>query len=155
MRMIINKNIVVKAIKNKGREKRGGKIQNIKPRLTKQRKIILDELKKVCSHPTAEEIHKMVAKKMPQISLATVYRNLDFLVKSDQILKLNSKDKKARYDGTTDKHLHLICKKCGKVMDIFDCRKLIIESEQLKTSGFKVGCDYLEIPGRCKKCANR
>lgn len=129
-----------------------GQTKEKQSRLTKQRRIILEELRKVCTHPTVEQIHKMVVKKMPKISLATVYRNLEFLTGKKEIIKLRSKDKKARYDGNNDCHCHLMCKKCGKVIDIFDCQKILVKSKELEKSGFQVDCGHLEIPGLCKVC---
>jgi Fur family ferric uptake transcriptional regulator len=121
-------------------------------RLTKQRRIILEELKKVCTHPTAESIYKIVRKRIKNISFATVYRNLDFLEKNGYVLKLKIKEKKARYDGESKPHRHLICKCCGKIIDIFDCRGIIIRSKELKACGFVPDCGCLEIPGFCKQC---
>lgn len=126
--------------------------KNRKHRITKQRKIILEELQKVCTHPTASQIHKMVVQKIPNIGLATVYRTLEFLESKNLIIKLESKNKEARYDGDTHKHCHLICKKCGAVVDIFDVKKINIQSNELSNSGFQPFLDYLEIPGICKKC---
>ena len=51
--------------------------EQIQRRMTKQRRIILEELRKVRSHPTADEIYAMVRRRLPRISLGTVYRNLD------------------------------------------------------------------------------
>ena len=121
-------------------------------RVTSQRKIILEELCKVCTHPTAAGVYKIAKKRMPGIGLATVYRTLDFLEQRGLILKLQSKDQKARYDGNVKKHFHLICKKCGKIEDIFDVDEIKIKSKKLKKSGFKAHFDFLEIHGLCKNC---
>ena len=59
-------------------------------RMTRQRMVILEELRKVKTHPTADELYAMVSTRMPRISLGTVYRNLDFLTESKEILKLES-----------------------------------------------------------------
>ena len=59
-------------------------------RMTRQRMVILEELRKVKTHPTADELYAMVRTRMPRISLGTVYRNLDFLTESKEILKLES-----------------------------------------------------------------
>lgn len=121
-------------------------------RLTQQRKIILEELQKVYSHPTAEEIYEMVKPRLPRISLATIYRNLDALEEAGLVLKLQAKNNgKARYDGDTKKHCHLVCKSCGKVIDVFDCN-VKINSDEIKQKGFFVISDHLELPGLCKKC---
>ena len=57
-------------------------------RMTHQRRLILDELKKLKTHPTADEIYVIVRKKMPRISLGTVYRNLEILSETGQIIKI-------------------------------------------------------------------
>ncbi|MBU0727306.1 transcriptional repressor [Patescibacteria group bacterium] len=68
------------------------------------------------------------------------------------VIKLRSKDKKARYDGDIDKHCHLICKNCGRIIDIFDTREISITSKRIKESGFAICLEHLEIHGMCKEC---
>ena len=63
--------------------------------------VILEELRKVKTHPTADELYAMVRTRMPRISLGTVYRNLDFLTESKEILKLESAGSIRRFDGDT------------------------------------------------------
>lgn len=126
-----------------------------KPRLTKQRVIILEELRTVRTHPTAEDIFEMVKKKLPSISLATVYRNLDFLEKDGQILKLQYKDQdsKSHYDGFPTPHYHLICKNCGTVVDVDDCNCVLMDAKKLsKKYGFNIDPTSIEIMGTCQKC---
>ncbi len=121
-------------------------------RNTKQRELILEELSKVCSHPTAKQIHILAKKKMPSIGLATVYRSLDFLLKNNQIIKLKSKNSETRYDANLTNHYHLVCRECGEVDDIFDIKNIKINSKELDQIGFKTELNYLEIPGVCKNC---
>ena len=121
-------------------------------RNTRQRDIILEEICKVCTHPTAKDVYGMVKKRMPSIGLATVYRGLDRLEKEGKILKLKSKGKEARYDGNAGGHCHLICKDCGCIDDIFDIQTIQIDSKELEKTGFKPELDFLEISGICKKC---
>lgn len=128
-------------------------LKGTKHRLTKQRKIILEELCKLCCHPTAETLYKKVKIRLKNVSLATVYRNLDFLVDNDYAIKLKPKgDGKARYDGDMSKHLHLVCSCCSCVIDVFDAKEIKIKSKELDKSGFEPCLCYLEIPGICKKC---
>ncbi|MBU1018941.1 MAG: transcriptional repressor [Patescibacteria group bacterium] len=130
-------------------------LKGTKYRLTKQRQIILEEICKVCCHPTAEDVFKLVRKRLPDIGVATVYRNLDFLEKNGYIIRLKSLcgcSGKARYDGNCNGHIHLICTCCGEVCDIFDCKKFNIKSKELEKSGFNPDLNHLEIPGLCKKC---
>ena len=64
-------------------------VSNQKYRMTNQRQIILEEVKKVHSHPTADEVYERVRKKIPRISMGTVYRNLDVLSKTGLIRKID------------------------------------------------------------------
>lgn len=123
-----------------------------KHRNTEQRKVILEELSKVCTHPTAQEIYQLVKKKLPEINLSTIYRNLQYLEDKQLIIRLQTKEKEARYDGNVTQHCHLCCKNCGKVIDIWDCKDIQIISKQLIQSGFQPDLEYLEIPGYCKQC---
>ena len=70
-------------------------------RMTRQRAVILEELRKVKTHPTADELYSIVRERLPRISLGTVYRNLDFLTESKEILKLESAGSIRRFDGDT------------------------------------------------------
>ena len=76
-------------------------------RLTTQRQIILEELSKVTSHPTANEVYDMVRKRLPRIGLGTVYRNLELMADSGIILKLEVGGTQKRFDATTKTHYQL------------------------------------------------
>jgi Fe2+ or Zn2+ uptake regulation protein len=121
-------------------------------RSTPQRELILQALKNSHIHPTAAQIHKMVSKKKPAISLGTVYRNLEVLEQDGCILRLKTKGKDSRYDGCTSSHCHLFCQSCGRVQDIFDVSKVAVESKSLKKKQFQVQYNFLELHGTCKKC---
>lgn len=87
-------------------------------RNTRQRQVILEELQKLCSHPTAAELHEIVRERLPRISLGTVYRNLDLLAKQGLIRKLEISGSEKRFDGTVDEHYHVRCVECGKLDDL-------------------------------------
>ncbi len=127
-------------------------ITNKKHRKSAQRKIILEELQKLDTHPTAKQLYKIVEKRLPNVGLATIYRNLDFLEQNKKILKLKSKENEARYDGRADKHCHLICRECGSILDLMDVDKIIIKSKELEQSGFKIDPSYAEMFGECSSC---
>ena len=65
-------------------------LQEINRRITKQRQVILEELRKLNTHPSADEIYKVVRRRLPRISLGTVYRNLEVLVQMGEIQNWNS-----------------------------------------------------------------
>lgn len=130
-------------------------IKGTKHRLTKQRQVVLEEVQKVCTHPTAKEVYQATKRRIKDISFATVYRNLNFLEENKLIIKLKSKDGDARYDGNSTPHIHLICKVCGMVCDILDCKCARLTSKQLKKIGFVPDYSCLEITGYCKKCKHK
>ena len=74
-----------------------------KMRLTTQRQVILEELGKVKSHPTANEVYDMVRKRLPRIGLGTVYRNLELMAESGMILKLEVGGTQKRFDATASR----------------------------------------------------
>ena len=92
-------------------------IEDRKYRMTQQRQVILEVVEDDHSHLTADEIYERVRKKLPKISMGTVYRNLDILSSCGFIKKLEPGHPQMRFDGNTKEHYHVICTKCGKVSD--------------------------------------
>lgn len=88
-------------------------------RFSKQREEILEYLKSVNTHPTAEDVYFEIRKIDSNISLGTVYRNLDKLTKENLILRIEVANGKDRFDGDISQHYHAICQKCGNIIDIF------------------------------------
>ncbi len=90
-----------------------------KLRMSHQRQVILEEVKRLRSHPTADEIYDRVRQRMPRISMGTVYRNLDLLASCGLIARLEPLHSQMRFDGNTDPHYHLTCQSCGRVEDMW------------------------------------
>ncbi|MBW1988328.1 MAG: transcriptional repressor [Deltaproteobacteria bacterium] len=126
-----------------------------KMRMTRQRKVILEELKKVTSHPTADQVYQMVKVRLPKISLATVYRNLEALSEAGLILKLELGGIQRRYDGDTSPHHHVRCIACNAVADLPE------EALDVGAIDFKSPPDFeicgfrLEFLGVCSHCRGR
>ncbi|MCW5211282.1 transcriptional repressor [Desulfobulbus sp. TB] len=121
-------------------------------RLTTQRQILLEELSKVSSHPTACELYEIVRKRLPRIGLGTVYRNLELMVHSGMIRKLELGGKQKRFDAKTDPHYHVRCSICGKMADVgLPVEKKIIEHAAQKTS-YKILGHNVEFLGECPAC---
>lgn len=127
------------------------KLQESKMRMTVQRKVIHDELCSMSSHPTADEIYRSVKKKIPKISLGTVYRNLDILAQSGVIRKLELGSNQRRYDGTLSPHYHVRCLDCERVDDVSASAIDISKAVEHK-GGYDIYGHDLEFFGMCPDC---
>ena len=123
-----------------------------KLRSTNQRKVILEELCKVYSHPTASDVYEMVRKKLPKVSLGTVYRNLELLSNCGTIQKLDFGEPHKRFDGNPDPHYHIICNECSRVDDVQMPLKPILEKEAAEASGYKITGHHISYNGICPDC---
>jgi Fur family ferric uptake transcriptional regulator len=121
-------------------------------RITRQRQVILDELRNVKTHPSADEVYEMTRRRLPRVSLATVYRNLEDLAEQGEIQKLELAGTQRRYDGTVKKHYHVRCTGCGRMDDIemepFDW----IERDVRQASDYRIFSHRLEFAGLCPSC---
>ena len=122
-------------------------------RMTRQRKIILEELRKVNTHPSADEVYDMVRKRLPRISLGTVYRNLEILSRSGEIQKLEPGHTLKRFDGNPNEHYHIRCIQCDRVVDAHIDNELNVDDAISETSDFKIIGHKLEFIGLCPRCA--
>jgi len=123
-------------------------------RLTTQRQIILEELGKVTSHPTANEVYDMVRKRLPRIGLGTVYRNLELMAETGIILKLEVGGTQKRFDATIAPHYHIRCLSCGKVDDIELPVMASINKTAADLSQYQVLGHHIEFSGICSECSN-
>ncbi len=121
-------------------------------RTTKQRKVILDELRSLRTHPTAIEVYERVRKKLPKISLGTVYRNLELLSESGLIQKLEMAGKQKRFDGITENHYHVRCMVCGRVDDVHVAPLGAINEAISSASDYEILWHRLEFVGICPRC---
>ncbi len=127
-------------------------MKTIARRDTKQRKIIFEELKKLKTHPTAEELFLLVKQRIPSISLGTVYRNLDLLKKQNKILMISIEKNFNRYDGNSQKHHHFYCNQCKKIFDIDQLNIFEKIKHALSKKKFQVTDYKINFYGYCKKC---
>lgn len=86
-------------------------------KLTHQRLEIYKELASTKEHPSAEALYKRLKKRMPTISLDTVYRNLSLLSDYGLVRRLETAESQARFDGDTSRHYHAVCSKCKGITD--------------------------------------
>lgn len=124
-------------------------------RNTRQRKVILEELKNTTAHPTASELHERVKQHLPRISLGTVYRNLEQLVSAGKAHRIETGGGQARYDADPRQHYHIRCVDCGKVEDAIEVPPDFLEIQWQQLGGQEVVGHRLEFLGRCKRCGRK
>ena len=122
-------------------------------RMTRQRRIILEELEKMEIHPTADQLYEVVRKRIDRISLGTVYRNLELLSRSGRIKRIDTAGGKIRFDGHPGEHTHIKCEKCGKIDDLpvpGKCGSFC--QEDVESSGYLLTGTKIEFRGLCPSC---
>ena len=128
-------------------------VRTDKMRMTKQRRLILEELRRENTHPTADVIYEKVRKKMPKISLGTVYRNLEILTALGEIQTLELSGSQKRYDGVPNKHYHIRCLHCGRVDDAPIAPLQRLEDELYEATVYTIMGHRLEFMGLCPECS--
>lgn len=117
-----------------------------------QREIILETLQRKKDHFTAKEIYEKVKQTIPDISLGTVYRNLNVLHEYGKIKKIELPYGSDQFDSSILPHSHLYCIKCKKIYDLntssLDHIKELIEKE----SGYQILSNQLILEGICIHC---
>jgi len=121
-------------------------------RMTRQRRIILEELRRENSHPSADELYERVRHYLPRISLGTVYRNLEILSELGEIQKLELSGTLKRFDGNPQKHYHIRCMNCDRVDDAPMPFLKNIENSLSGATDYKVIGHRLEFIGLCPAC---
>lgn len=124
---------------------------------SKQRQIIIESLKSRRDHPTAEKLFIDLKEQMPELGIATVYRNLTELCSEGMITKIKSKAGADRYDANEMPHIHFECKKCGELEDIYVAQEQINQIEMItnqlaKEKELKYEDAEIYLNGLCKKC---
>lgn len=119
---------------------------------SRQRDAIVHFLSTRKDHPTAEVVYENVKMEYPNISLGTVYRNLNLLADMGEIKRLSTKDSKDHFDFDTSTHYHFICNKCYNVYDVFtDLSKELDEAAGSQIPGKILDREVLYY-GICNDC---
>ena len=121
-------------------------------RMTRQRKIILKELREINSHPAADEVYEIVRRRLPRISLGTVYRNLEVLSARGMIRKLELGGSQRRFDGDIANHYHIRCIHCNRVEDAPIEAIAEVEDTIRRVSDFEIVGHQLQFIGICPTC---
>jgi Fe2+ or Zn2+ uptake regulation protein len=124
-------------------------------RTTRQLEQVFAALQGDHTHPFAHQIYQRVHRKLPRISLATVYRNLHSLVEAGKIRTLLLDEQGARFDPETSQHDHFVCERCGRVVDLFLPRARRPDLSSLAKQGYVVTTHSVTVHGMCRACAAR
>lgn len=139
------KNVFSRYLKEKG-------LLNSKPRAQ-----ILDIFLKTEKHPTINDLYDLVRKKNPQIGLATVYRTMEVICDAGLARKIDFGDGTNRYEHKYrhQHHHHLVCLKCGRIIEITSDKLETIQRQLAKKHGFTIAKDTMKIFGTCKTCRRK
>ena len=119
----------------------------------RKRNAILECLKSTDLHPSAETVHEMLRSEHPDISLATVYRNLALFKKQGLIQSIGTVNGIERFDANTDSHVHFVCTGCDAVLDFpqVEVPNSLGTDAESQTGCHIEGCQ-LTFTGLCQNC---
>ncbi|MHB0913547.1 MAG: Fur family transcriptional regulator [Armatimonadota bacterium] len=117
--------------------------------MTRQRRVVLEELRKSKAHPTADEVYARVRRRLLKISLGTVYRNLEVLSGLGAIQTLDLGGAR-HYDGNPEAHCHVRCSGCGRVADLPESPIVPLAGG----GGYDITGYRLTFTGYCPSCKN-
>ena len=122
---------------------------------SRQRESIKASLMNRKDHPTADAVYASIREEFPNISLGTVYRNLNLLVELGEVQKLTFGDGKDHFDADTSLHYHFVCRSCGAVIDLpMEPLSDIDQKAQACTAG-QVEDHTVFFFGRCADCCKK
>jgi len=125
-------------------------------RNTRQRQVVLEELRSDCSHPTAGELYRRVREHLPRISLGTVYRNLEILQETGQAVRLaGCSGQEARYDGRAEPHLHFHCHQCESIADLETVLPVLDDLVGGALENNLIDGYHVILRGVCRRCRAR
>lgn len=119
---------------------------------SRQREVIYRLLAATTAHPTAEWLYSQARHELPNLSLGTVYRNLQILRDQGRVKELQFGDEPTRYDAMMEPHHHFICSACGAIMDVRLQRPVVAERVAALPEGVRVNHVQLEMHGVCADC---
>ncbi|MGN1345635.1 MAG: Fur family transcriptional regulator [Eubacteriales bacterium] len=126
--------------------------KNIKRRNTVQKKLILDTLKRLNCHASAGMVFRALQETNPEIGRATVFRVLSAMAEDGKLRRLKFTNDDDRFDITLFPHSHIICRRCGRVEDVWFDENPALTEHMTDTAGFQVEEITIEFRGLCKSC---
>jgi len=122
-------------------------------KFTPQRRAVIQAIASSQGHLTPADIYKRVRREHPEMGLVTVYRTLDILAKMGLICELHAGGNCRSYTtAASERHHHLICSSCGRVVDFGACNLSDLEQRLSRQTGFEIEDHLLEFVGLCHSC---
>lgn len=122
-------------------------------RLTPQRLMVVSAIENSNDHISAEEIYAQVAAKFPNVNISTVYRTLELLERLGLVTKTDLGGGRVRYHpAEKGRHHHLICERCGAVIDLDESVLAPLKDALLRQRHFVADLRHIGIFGQCVKC---
>jgi Fur family ferric uptake transcriptional regulator len=122
-------------------------------RMTPQRMMILEAVEAADDHISAEEIYTRVCNRYPHLNISTVYRTLELLKELGLATETDMGDGRVRYHSIRKgHHHHLVCQKCGKIIDLDESVLSPLKNALSKEYGFNADLKHLAIFGCCSRC---
>ena len=122
---------------------------------SRQRELILSEVRRAPVHPTAETVFRNLRSEYPKLSLGTVYRNLNLLSEIGEIRKIPMPNAKDRFDGDLSEHYHMVCSVCGKVADVGAEEVRRTAERAAGQCGYELQAYDLILYGVCPECRQK
>jgi Fur family peroxide stress response transcriptional regulator len=120
--------------------------------VTHQRQVLYEVMKTMQDHPSPEEVYAQVKKKVPAISLATVYKNIHLFIESGVFREVSLHHGSLRVEMNDEAHHHLVCSKCKAITDIGEKELGLASKRDMLPGGFLVERYAVDVIGICAKC---
>jgi Fur family peroxide stress response transcriptional regulator len=120
--------------------------------VTHQRQVLFEVMKTMHGHPSPEEVYARVKKKVPAISLATVYKNIHLFVESGVFREVSMHHGSLRVEMNDEAHHHMVCSSCKAITDIGEKELGLVSKRDKLPGGFLVQRYAVDVIGLCAKC---
>jgi Fur family peroxide stress response transcriptional regulator len=121
--------------------------------LTHQRLVLYEELANTDAHPSPEAVFERARKRLPSLSLATVYNNIKAFVSHGIVQEVSVHHGSLRLDSKLEPHHHLVCVRCKRIVDLEASDLEPVKLKKRLPRGFVVHRLSVEILGVCRECA--
>ncbi len=121
---------------------------------SRQRERILGILQNTDTHPTASWVYDELKKEFNNLSMGTVYRNINILIDQNLVQKIEAGSSFDRFDANIDVHYHFICRECGCIEDLPLDKLPELDDMVRKETGYQVENHRLDFYGICPSCSN-